>query len=133
MVKISFQQKPYRRSMMHMWDASVTASPSDETEAGRDVTVEDDVAALTTAAVAEHAEFAAMCKRLGIVFIGPTAEQIRRMADAMLGDSSDDMDGGAEARSGDGGPVAGDRARDAAGWGARAATGHRGTGRLAGG
>jgi superfamily I DNA/RNA helicase len=29
-----------------------------------------------------------------------TTEQIRRMADAMLGDSSDDMDGGAEARSG---------------------------------
>lgn len=37
MVKVSFQQKPYRKSMMQAWGASVTASPSTETEAGRNV------------------------------------------------------------------------------------------------
>ncbi len=35
MVKVSYQQKPYRRSLMQLWGASVTASPSEETEAGR--------------------------------------------------------------------------------------------------
>ncbi|MGQ9494465.1 MAG: TrpB-like pyridoxal phosphate-dependent enzyme [Anaerolineae bacterium] len=35
MVKISYQQKPYRRSLMQLWGASVTPSPSPETEAGR--------------------------------------------------------------------------------------------------
>jgi tryptophan synthase beta chain len=37
MVKISYQQKPYRRSMMEIWGATVTPSPSDETEAGRSI------------------------------------------------------------------------------------------------
>ncbi|MDH3754832.1 MAG: ATP-grasp domain-containing protein, partial [Acidimicrobiia bacterium] len=31
--------------------------------------------------VAEHAEFAAMCDRLGVTFIGPSAEVIRRLGD----------------------------------------------------
>ena len=35
MVKISYQQKPYRRSLMQTYGASVTASPSDRTAAGR--------------------------------------------------------------------------------------------------
>jgi len=35
MVKVSYYQKPYRRSLMHVWGAEVTPSPSDETEAGR--------------------------------------------------------------------------------------------------
>jgi len=35
MVKVSYQQKPYRRSLMQLWGASVTPSPSTETEAGR--------------------------------------------------------------------------------------------------
>ncbi|MBN2022799.1 MAG: TrpB-like pyridoxal phosphate-dependent enzyme [Pirellulales bacterium] len=35
MVKVSYQQKPYRRSMMRLWGSEVTASPSTETEAGR--------------------------------------------------------------------------------------------------
>lgn len=35
MVKVSYQQKPYRRSMMHLWGAAVVASPSEETHAGR--------------------------------------------------------------------------------------------------
>src|SRR3990170_2270046 len=41
MVKISYQQKPYRRSMMQVWGASVVASPTNETNAGRQVLAED--------------------------------------------------------------------------------------------
>ena len=37
MVKVSYQQKPYRRSMMKSWGADVVASPSEETNAGRQV------------------------------------------------------------------------------------------------
>jgi tryptophan synthase beta chain len=37
MVKISYQQKPYRRAMMTTWGATVTASPSMETKFGRDL------------------------------------------------------------------------------------------------
>jgi tryptophan synthase beta chain len=35
MVKVSYHQKPYRRSMMETWGAEVFASPSEMTEAGR--------------------------------------------------------------------------------------------------
>src|SRR3989449_1178490 len=35
MVKISYNQKPYRRALMEVFGASVTASPSHETESGR--------------------------------------------------------------------------------------------------
>ena len=35
MVKISFSQKPYRKSMMQLWGAEVIPSPSDRTNAGR--------------------------------------------------------------------------------------------------
>ncbi len=41
MVKISYQQKPYRRLMMQTWGASVFASPSDQTEAGRRILAQD--------------------------------------------------------------------------------------------
>lgn len=37
MVKISYQQKPYRRSLMQIFDAEVIASPSDRTNAGRQI------------------------------------------------------------------------------------------------
>jgi len=37
MVKVSYHQKPYRRVMMQLWGASVTPSPSDETESGRKI------------------------------------------------------------------------------------------------
>jgi tryptophan synthase beta chain len=37
MVKVSYQQKPYRRSMMRIWGAEVIPSPSDTTESGRAV------------------------------------------------------------------------------------------------
>jgi tryptophan synthase beta chain len=40
MVKISFQQKPYRRMMMNAWGAEVIPSPSDQTNAGRAVLAE---------------------------------------------------------------------------------------------
>ncbi len=37
MVKVSYEQKPFRRSMMHTWGAEVLASPSRQTEAGRKI------------------------------------------------------------------------------------------------
>ena len=37
MVKISYNQKPYRRVMMQTWGGSCTASPSTETNAGRTI------------------------------------------------------------------------------------------------
>jgi pyridoxal-phosphate dependent TrpB-like enzyme len=40
-VKVSYQQKPYRRSMMQTWGAEVVASPSELTEAGRGALAED--------------------------------------------------------------------------------------------
>ncbi|HHV19789.1 MAG TPA: TrpB-like pyridoxal phosphate-dependent enzyme [Thermoanaerobacterales bacterium] len=41
MVKISYNQKPYRRSMMQLFGAEVFASPSDKTDAGRAVLEKD--------------------------------------------------------------------------------------------
>jgi tryptophan synthase beta chain len=41
MVKISYEQKPYRRSMMKTWGAEVFASPTDRTNAGRSVLAKD--------------------------------------------------------------------------------------------
>jgi tryptophan synthase beta chain len=41
MVKISYEQKPYRRAMMEVWGADVFASPTDMTESGRAVLAED--------------------------------------------------------------------------------------------
>jgi len=41
MVKVSYEQKPFRRSMMHTWGAEVYASPTDMTQAGRDVLAKD--------------------------------------------------------------------------------------------
>jgi tryptophan synthase beta chain len=37
MVRISFDQKPYRKTMMQTWGANCTPSPSLETKAGRDI------------------------------------------------------------------------------------------------
>ncbi|MCX7868154.1 MAG: TrpB-like pyridoxal phosphate-dependent enzyme, partial [Limisphaera sp.] len=41
MVKVSFQQKPYRKLLMQTWGATVHASPSEQTEYGRRVLRED--------------------------------------------------------------------------------------------
>jgi tryptophan synthase beta chain len=40
MVRVSYDQKPYRRSMIRTWGAQVVSSPSKETEAGRAVLAE---------------------------------------------------------------------------------------------
>src|SRR4029453_19090757 len=37
MVKVSYQQKPYRRALMEAYGARCVASPSDETQSGRAV------------------------------------------------------------------------------------------------
>lgn len=41
MVRVSFDQKPYRKSMMTAWGANCVASPSTETKAGRDILEKD--------------------------------------------------------------------------------------------
>ncbi len=40
MVRISFDQKPYRKSMMQMYGASIVASPSEDTNTGRQILAE---------------------------------------------------------------------------------------------
>jgi len=40
MVKVSYNQKPYRKSMMQLWGAEVIPSPSDRTNAGRAILAE---------------------------------------------------------------------------------------------
>jgi tryptophan synthase beta chain len=41
MVRISYEQKPYRKLMMNTWGASVVPSPSPHTEAGRKILADD--------------------------------------------------------------------------------------------
>jgi tryptophan synthase beta chain len=41
MVRVSYEQKPSRRSMMQAWGAEVLASPTDRTEAGRAILAQD--------------------------------------------------------------------------------------------
>ena len=41
MVKVSYAQKPYRKSMMQLWGAEVIPSPSDRTNAGREILAKD--------------------------------------------------------------------------------------------
>lgn len=41
MVKVSYQQKPYRRLMMMTWGGNCVASPTDTTEAGRKILAQD--------------------------------------------------------------------------------------------
>ena len=41
MVKVSYEQKPYRRSLMRTWGAEVFASPSDKTNTGRGILAQD--------------------------------------------------------------------------------------------
>src|SRR5207248_3635206 len=40
MVRISYEQKPYRKSMMQVWGATVVPSPSELTNAGRKIRAE---------------------------------------------------------------------------------------------
>jgi len=41
MVRVSYDQKPYRKLMMRLWGADVYASPSDRTDAGKNILAED--------------------------------------------------------------------------------------------
>lgn len=41
MVRISYEQKPYRRSLMQVWGAQVIPSPSPHTRAGREILARD--------------------------------------------------------------------------------------------
>ncbi len=41
MVKVSYQQKPFRKSMMETWGAKVYASPTDRTEVGKKILAEN--------------------------------------------------------------------------------------------
>lgn len=41
MVKVSYQQKPYRKTMMRLWGADVFPSPTDKTEAGKSILAQD--------------------------------------------------------------------------------------------
>jgi tryptophan synthase beta chain len=59
MVKISYQQKPYRRVMMETWGGSVVPSPSSETHAGRGILAEDpDTTGSLGIAISEAIEYA---------------------------------------------------------------------------
>jgi tryptophan synthase beta chain len=40
MVRVSYEQKPYRRSMIQTWGATVVPSPSEDTQAGRAILAE---------------------------------------------------------------------------------------------
>jgi tryptophan synthase beta chain len=60
MVKVSYHQKPYRRILMESFGANVTPSPSEETEAGRQVLArEPDSLGSLGIAISEAVEIAA--------------------------------------------------------------------------
>jgi len=60
MVKVSYEQKPYRRSMMATWGAEVIASPSNRTNAGRAIlAAHPDSTGSLGAAISEAVEDAA--------------------------------------------------------------------------
>lgn len=63
MVKVSYGQKPYRRSCMETWGAEVFASPSDKTNAGRAILAKDpDSPGSLGIAISEAVEDAATSK-----------------------------------------------------------------------
>jgi tryptophan synthase beta chain len=60
MVRVSFDQKPYRKHMMHTWGAEVVASPSPDTESGRQILAKDpDTSGSLGIAISEAVEDAA--------------------------------------------------------------------------
>jgi tryptophan synthase beta chain len=60
MVKVSYQQKPYRRALMEAWGANCVASPSRETEAGRKIlAAHPDTTGSLGIAISEAVELAA--------------------------------------------------------------------------
>jgi tryptophan synthase beta chain len=63
MVKVSYEQKPFRRSMMQTWGAEVLASPTNLTEAGRKILAADpNCPGSLGIAISEAVEEAAMRK-----------------------------------------------------------------------
>lgn len=61
MVKISYEQKPYRRSMINCWGAKVLASPSNTTQIGKKILAENpDSNGSLGIAISEAVEVAAM-------------------------------------------------------------------------
>lgn len=96
MVKVSYEQKPYRRSLMQVFGARVTPSPSNETNAGRGILAEHpDSTGSLGIAISEAVEDAAMREdtkySLGSVLnhvlmhqtvIGQEAQKQMEMADA---------------------------------------------------
>ncbi|MEZ4512542.1 MAG: TrpB-like pyridoxal phosphate-dependent enzyme [Chloroflexota bacterium] len=61
MVKVSYQQKPYRRNLMQVFGADVYASPTDRTNYGRSVLAQDpDSPGSLGIAISEAVEVAAM-------------------------------------------------------------------------
>ena len=54
MVKVSYDQKPYRRLMMQTWGGEVFASPSPHTETGRRLLAEDQVTGQVRAAATQN-------------------------------------------------------------------------------
>lgn len=72
MVKVSYEQKPFRRSMMQTWGAEVFASPSSLTQSGRDALAKDpnnqgSLGLAISEAVEEAAADANTCYTLGSV------------------------------------------------------------------
>lgn len=60
MVKISYNQKPYRKSMMNVWNAEVFPSPTDFTDSGRQILSQDpDSPGSLGIAISEAVEMAA--------------------------------------------------------------------------
>jgi len=60
MVRVSYEQKPYRRTLMETWGARVVASPSEETASGRKILAEDpDSTGSLGIAISEAVEIAA--------------------------------------------------------------------------
>jgi tryptophan synthase beta chain len=60
MVKVSYHQKPYRRSLMHIWGGTVYPSPTDRTQAGRSILARDpDTTGSLGMAISEAVEDAA--------------------------------------------------------------------------
>ena len=63
MVKVSYEQKPFRRSMMQTWSAEVLASPTDQTESGRKIlAIDPDSPGSLGIAISEAVEEAASRK-----------------------------------------------------------------------
>ncbi|RIK38415.1 MAG: TrpB-like pyridoxal phosphate-dependent enzyme [Chloroflexi bacterium] len=61
MVKVSYEQKPYRKLLMQTWGATVVASPSDQTNAGRAILAQQpDSTGSLGIAISEAVEEAAM-------------------------------------------------------------------------